>query len=349
VNHVPTSANIEHYAEIVRKKAVSRRLIHAAGQIAAKAYEEADADKALELAEQLIYEISVGTAHTDLVSLASVMDEFLLKLDRRHSTMGQVIGLPTGLAEVDEKLGGLQPEDLILLGGQPGEGKTSLLLNIVYNLLCQLHKSIAFFSLEMSKVDLATRLVSMETGIDSQYIRTRYLSDDQWNKIVFASTEVLYSDQVYVDESGDLSLAALRSKCRRHKAKHGLDLVVVDYLQLMQGDMDEKDYHNHVQVINEIARGLKLLARELQVPVIACSALNRAQNQRADPTPKLSDLREGGEYHADIVLFIRRSRERPGYSILNIAKHRNGPSDMDVLLKFNASLTKFEDADEEAA
>lgn len=343
VNHVPTSANIESYAEIVRKKAVLRRIIHAAGRMAESAYDEAD--NALELAEQLIYEISVGTAHTDLVPLSQIMSNFITKLDRRHTQKGQVVGIPTGFTELDGLLGGLQPQDLILLGGRPGEGKTSLLLNIIYYVLCKLQQSVAFFSLEMSQDDLAGRLVSMETGINSQFLRTRMLDDDQWMEVYSASSGIFDTDKVYVDESGNLSLSSLRSKCRRHKAKHGLDLVVVDYLQLMQGSMDSGAYSNHVQVVAEIARGLKMLARELDVPVLACAALNRALESRQDQTPKLSDLREGGESDADVVMFIRRSREREGYSLINIEKHRNGPVG-DVTLKFTASLTKFEDVDE---
>lgn len=335
----------EEHARIIRAKSEYRGLIAAAGRIAALAYEETP--NALELAEQMIYQISQGTTSSDLLPLSSVMASFLSDLDRRNSDYGRIVGLPTGFFDMDYLVGGLQRGELIILGGRPGEGKTSFMLNLLYNLLFTFQKNMVLFSLEMSKTDVARRLVSMDAGIDSQHLRNRTLSPDDWDKVLF-SVNRLSDDHLFVDESGKLSIASLRSKCRRHKQKYGLDIVVVDYLQLMSSDIvDEKRRIERRLEVDEVSRGLKQLARELDVPVLACASLSRAVEGRSDPTPKLSDLRESGsiESDADIVMFIRRSRERAGYSILNIEKHRNGPVG-EVTLKFDARLTKFSDVDE---
>lgn len=341
VNEVPTAGNVDYYARIVKQKAECRRVIGAAGTIAAIGYEETE--NVLERAEAALYRLSEGTVSSDLVGLSNVMQGFLNRLDARSRETGKIVGLPTHFFDLDFKLGGLQPQELIILGGRPGEGKTSLLLNIVHNLLFKSQVTIAVFSLEMSQDDLARRLISMETGIDSQRLRTRFLSEAEWDKIVNAADR-LSDDHVCIDESGELSITALRSKCRRHKAKYGLDLVVVDYLQLMSSEVDEKRQEDRRHQIDKISRGLKQLARELDVPVLACASLNRAVEGRADQTPKLSDLRESGsiESDADVVMFIRRSRETEGVSLINIEKHRNGPTG-EVKLKFDASLTKFSD------
>lgn len=337
VNCVPTSGNIAHYAQIVQKKATCRRLVHAAGKIAATAYEEAD--NALELAEQLIYEVSEGTVSSDLVSLSTVIGRYIDRLDIGQRQYGRLAGISTGFDDLDFLLGRMQPSELIIVGGRPGTGKTSLALNIAYHAIFRQQCNIAIFSLEMSHDELARRLVSMQTGIDSQQLRTRRLQSEDW-ELVATAAGLLSDDHCYIDESGDLSIAFIRSKARRHKTKHGLDLIIVDYLQLMHADMEEKRENNRVQEIGKISRGLKQLAKELDVPVLALASLNRAVEGRGDARPRLSDLRESGsiESDADVVMFISIMKDTG--SLVNIAKHRNGPVG-DVYLRFDAKLTKF--------
>ena len=344
VNYVPTAGNIASYAEMVQKKALCRRLVHAAGKIAAAAYEESDT--ALELAEQLIYEVSTGTVSSDLVSLSTIIGRYIDRLDIRQRQYGRLVGISTGFDDLDILLGGMQPSELIILGGRPGTGKTSLALNIVYNAVFRQECNVAVFSLEMSHDDLARRLVSMETGIDSQQLRTRMLKSEEW-ELVASAVSTLSDNHCYIDESGDLSIASIRSKARRHKTKHGLDLVIVDYLQLMHADMEEKRESNRVQEIGKISRGLKQLAKELDVPVLALASLNRAVEGRGDARPRLSDLRESGsiESDADVVLFISIMQGVAAESLVNIAKHRNGPVG-DVYLCFDAKLTKFRSVNE---
>ncbi len=344
VNCVPTSGNIAHYGRIVQAKAICRRLIHAAGKIAAAAYEEET--KALEVAEQLIYEVSAGTTSSDLVSLSTVIGRYIDKLDIRQRQNGRLTGVEMGFDDLDFLLGGMQPSELIILGGRPGTGKTSLALNVAYHAIFRQQCNVAVFSLEMSHDDLARRLVSMQTGIDSQQLRTRMLKGEEW-ELVASAVSKLSDNHCYIDESGDLSIASIRSKARRHKTKHGLDLVIVDYLQLMHADMEEKRESNRVQEIGKISRGLKQLAKELDVPVLALASLNRAVEGRGDARPRLSDLRESGsiESDADVVLFISIMQGAAAQSLVNIAKHRNGPVG-DVYLRFDAKLTKFKGVNE---
>lgn len=337
----------EYYADLVQKKYVFRQLLAAAAEIAACAY--AEEDNALELAEQAVYKISQSQATTDLVGGSQVWMDYINRLDERNrkAVTGQIVGISTEFHDLDQLLGGLQPGELYVLGGRPGEGKTSLLLNFVLNLILKKLDSIAIFSLEMSRNDLANRLVSMVTGIDSQFLRTRWLDNNQWDQVTNAG-EILDNERWFVDESGSLSIPALRTKCRRHKSQHGLDLVIVDYLQLMEAEelSHGKKQYNRTQEIGEISRGLKQLAKDLDVPVIAAAQLNRAVESRKNKRPQLSDLREGGsiEADADLVMFITRCKN-PGleaYSIVDIAKHRNGPVG-EVVLRFEAPYTKFRD------
>jgi len=339
VSEVPTSGNVEHYAAIVRSHAINRRLIHAAGRIAALAYESSE--NSLEQAEQLIYQVSEGMAVTDLVGGTSVMSQFLNKLDTINREKGKLVGVPTGFNDLDFLLGGMQPQELYILGGRPGTGKSSFMLNILYHLLYKHDSRIAVFSLEMSQDDIARRLVSMDTGIDSQQLRTRLLRDEEWQKVV-DSTDTLSTDQWFVDESGDLSITAIRSKARRHKVRHGLDVIIVDYLQLMHAETGDKKQENRVVEIGKISRGLKQLAKELDVPVLALASLSRAVESRADKRPMLSDLRESGsiESDADVVMFLSVHPSIVNHSIVDIAKHRHGPVGS-VELYFEPGLTKF--------
>lgn len=346
---VPTG-RAEYYASLIQKKYVFRQLAKAAADIAATALEEKD--NALELAEQAIYRIAESTATTDLMSGSGVWMEYINKLDERDrkAKTGGVVGIPTEFRDLDNLLGGLQPQELYVLGGRPGEGKTSLLLNIVLNLILRGLSGLAIFSLEMSRYDLTNRLVSMLTGIDSQFLRTRSLSHSEWDQIREAGDK-LDNERWFVDESGSLSIPAIRTKCRRQKAQHGLDLVIVDYLQLMEAEelSNGRKQYNRTQEVAEISRGLKQLAKDLNVPVIAAAQLNRAVEQRKFKRPQLSDLREGGsiEADADLVMFITRCKN-PGmeqYSIVDIAKHRNGPVG-EVVLYFDAPRTKFRDIEQ---
>lgn len=337
----------EYFADMISKKYVRRQLIAAAARIAQTAYDEAD--NALEIAEQEIYQISQKQAATDLTGGSQVIAGYLERLDARDAKAkaGTPVGKPTGFHDLDQLLGGLQPQELYILGGRPGEGKTSFLLNIVLWHILTRQTNLAIFSLEMSQNDLANRLISMESGIDSQRLRTRWLDEEEWDRIEAASQR-LDNDRWFVDESGSLSIPAIRTKCRRHKAMKGLDLVVVDYLQMMEAEelSHGKKQYNRTQEIGEISRGLKQLAKDLDVPVLAAASLNRAVESRSNKRPQLSDLREGGsiESDADLVMFISRCKDpgREQYSVLDIAKHRNGATG-EVVLRFDAARTLFAD------
>lgn len=338
----------DYHVSNVEKKATFRRLIEAAAQIAAIAYSEEE--HALEQAEQTIFQISEGRALVDLMSGLQIMTDYINRLDYRNkqANLGKPIGLSTGFYDLDQLLGGLQPQELYILGGRPGQGKTSFLLNIILNLLEKGQNGIAIYSLEMSRNDLANRLVSMKAGIDSQLLRTRTLAQREWESVIKAS-DALGNEQWFVDESGKLSMPAIRHKCRRHKQQYGLDLIVVDYLQLMEGeDTTGKRQYNRVQEVGEISRGLKQLAKDLDVPVLAAASLSRASEQRQNKRPQLSDLRESGsiESDADVVMFISRCMDEAnkGQSVIEIAKHRNGPVG-ELSLIFDAAYTKFRDLD----
>lgn len=349
VNRVPTSANTEYYASIIRRESVKRGLIKIAGQIATIGYDADNADAALEQVEQLVYDLSAGTVSGDLVSSRDMMANFLAQLDCRLSNAGQVVGVPLPFRHINFELGGFQPGELYILGGRPGMGKSSFMLSIIYDLMLAPRPfSIALFSLEMSEEDVSRRLVSMDTGIDSQCLRTRMLDDRELQRVI-ASTERLEGERLFVDQSSEVSLAAVRSKSRRHKMRYGLDLVVVDYLQLMNGDNPDvgRKPENRAAEIGKISRGLKILAKELNVPVLALASMNRAVESRAGKRPMLSDLRESGsiESDADVVMFISKHPEKPDVSIVDIAKHRHGKvtGDEGILLAFDGALTLFSD------
>jgi replicative DNA helicase len=354
VNLVPTSWNAEHYARIVLRTSVLRQLIHAAGRIAAIAYEADDAEQALEQAEQLIFAIGQEQGHTELVPVAEALSDYLRDLDRRHGQHGTVIGVPTGFRDLDGALGGLQRSDLIILAARPGQGKTSLALNIARHAIYQHRSRVAFFSLEMSRSQLVQRLLSLEASIDQHRLRMGWLRDDEWERIV-GSTDILAGGTLWIDESARLSIAQLGSKARRLQAKSGLDLIIVDYLQLLQATIEGKRQHVREQEIAEDSRGLKGIAKELNIPVLALAQLSRAVESRAVKVPQLSDLRESGaiENDADVVLFISRDEQQvQGAGGVNggqqhmvdliIAKHRNGPVGY-IRLGWNATLTSFSD------
>ncbi len=349
INQVPTSGNVEFYARIVERTAILRRLIHAAGQIAAIAYEEGDADIALDKAEQLIFNISQRHARSDFTHMRDVLAEYMNKLDKLHEHRGTIVGIPTGFTDLDRITGGLQKSDLIVLAARPGIGKTSLALSLAHNSALKYHNSIAVFSLEMSKDQLAQRLLSMDASIDQQRLRTGIIEEDEWDRIVYAM-DTLSESNIWIDDTASISTIEMRSKARRLHAQQGIDLIIVDYLQLMQATIGGKRNENRVQEISEISRSLKGLARELNVPVLALAQLSRAVESRQSKVPQLSDLRESGsiEQDSDIVMFIYRDdqynqeSERKNIADIIIAKHRNGPVG-EISLYFQANQTRFRD------
>ena len=349
INQVPTSGNVEFYARIVERTAILRRLIHAAGQIAAIAYEEGDADIALDKAEQLIFNISQRHARSDFTHMHDVLAEYMNKLDQLHEHRGTIVGVPTGFTDLDRLTGGLQKSDLIVLAARPGIGKSSLALSLAHNSALKYRNSIAVFSLEMSKDQLAQRLLSMDARIDQQRLRTGIIEEDEWDRIVYAM-DTLSESNIWIDDTAGISTMEMRSKARRLQAEHGIDLIIVDYLQLMQATIGGKRNENRVQEISEISRSLKGLARELNVPVLALAQLSRAVESRQSKVPQLSDLRESGsiEQDSDIVMFIYRDdlynqeSERKNIADIIIAKHRNGPVG-EISLYFQASQTRFRD------
>jgi replicative DNA helicase len=350
INQVPTSGNVEYYGRIVERNAILRRLIEAAGQIAAIAYQEEDADVALDKAEQLIFTISQRHARSDFALLRDILSEYMNKLDQLHERRGTIVGVPTGFTDLDHLTGGLQKSDLIILAARPAVGKTSLALTMAHNTAIKHQRSVAIFSLEMSKEQLVQRLLSMDAAIDQQRLRTGWIEDDEWERIVYAMG-TLSEANIWIDDTAGISTVEMRSKARRLQAEHGIDLIIVDYLQLMQSMSGSgKRNENRVQEISEISRNLKGLARELNVPVLALAQLSRAVESRQSKVPQLSDLRESGsiEQDSDIVMFIYRDdvynpeTERKNIADIIVAKHRNGPVGT-ISLYFQASQTRFHD------
>ena len=338
---------MEHYAGIVERTAILRRLIGAAGQITALAYDEAqDVDEVVDRSEQLIFGVSERRIRRDLTPLRLIMGNVVDRIDFLHRHHGEILGVPTGFAKLDKLLGGFQKSDLVILAARPGVGKTSLALNFAANAAKKYGQRVAYFSLEMSNEQLVQRLLSSETGINQQRLRLGDIKDDEWLMLMEAAG-VLSETLLFIDDTPAVSALELRTKARRLQAEHGLDMVVVDYLQLMRGDSRND---NRVQEISYITRSLKGLARELEVPLIALSQLSRAVEQRTDHRPQLSDLRESGsiEQDADVVMFISREdmikedTERKNIADIIVAKHRNGPTDT-VPLYFSRELTKFAD------
>jgi len=304
INQVPTSGNVEYYGHIVERNAILRRLIHAAGQIAAVAYEEADADVALDKAEQLIFNISQRHAHADFSLLRDILSDYMNKLDQLHERRGTIVGVPTGFTDLDRLTGGLQKSDLIILAARPAVGKTSLALSLAHNSAIKHQRSIAVFSLEMSKEQLVQRLLSMDAGVDQQRLRTGWIEDDEWDRIVFAMG-TLSEANIWIDDTAGISSVEMRSKARRLQAERGIDLIIVDYLQLMQSvSSGGRRNENRVQEISEISRNLKGLARELNVPVLALAQLSRAVESRQSKVPQLSDLRESGCLTGDTPIYL---------------------------------------------
>jgi replicative DNA helicase len=340
---------VEFYGRIVERTAVLRRLIHAAGQIAAVAYEEADANLALDKAEQLIFAISQRHARADFAALRDILSDYMEKLDQLHERRGSIVGVPTGFTDLDRLTGGLQKSDLIILAARPAMGKTSLALSLAHNSAIKHKQSIAIFSLEMSKEQLVQRILSMDAGVDQQRLRTGWIEDEEWERIIY-SMGTLSEANIWIEDTAGISTTEMRSKARRLQAEHGIDMIIVDYLQLMQSNTNGVRNKNREQEISEISRNLKGLARELNIPVLALAQLSRAVESRQSKVPQLSDLRESGsiEQDSDIVMFIYRDdvynpdTERKNIADIIIAKHRNGPVG-EISLYFQASQTRFRD------
>ncbi|MCB0214425.1 MAG: replicative DNA helicase, partial [Anaerolineae bacterium] len=331
INATPTSIHVEYYARIVERTAVLRRLIDAASKIAQLAYQDAeDADEVVDRAEEIIFAISERRIDRDLKPIRQVLESFYDRVEYLNQHQGEVIGIPTGLADLDKLLGGLQRSDMIVMAGRPGMGKTSLALSIALQSARQWQKRVAVFSLEMSDEQLVQRLVSAETGIDSQRLRLGNIKADEWPTF-YQAIRLLSETSIFIDDTPAISALELRSKARRLHAEHGLDMIIVDYLQLMSGGSRNE---NRQQEISFISRSIKGLARELNVPVLALSQLSRQVESRADKRPMLSDLRESGsiEQDADVVLFIYRDdvynpdTEFPNIAEIIVSKHRSGPT-----------------------
>lgn len=347
INTVPTSIHAEYYARIVERTAVLRRLIAAAGQIAGLAYEEdRELDEIVDRAETIIFGVAERRITRDLTPIRSILDDYYERVDYLFKHRGELIGIPTGLADLDKILGGFQRSDLVIIAGRPGMGKTSLALSIALQAAHKWHKRIAVFSLEMSDEQLVQRLVSAETGIDSQRLRLGEIHEEEW-PLFAQATGRLSEMPIYIDDTPALSVMQIRAKTRRLHAEYGLDMVIIDYLQLMQGDGRSE---NRVQEISNISRGLKALARELNLPVVALSQLSRAVESRHDKRPILSDLRESGsiEQDADVVLFIYRDElynqesDTPNVADIIVAKHRSGPTGS-ISTYFQKELAQFHD------
>lgn len=342
-----TSANAKYYAEIVKEKAVLRRMIKINEEVAAICYQESQPlEEILNKAEKEIFELVERGNVQEYTPIKQVVLNALDVIERASRMTGSVTGIPTGFIDLDYKLSGLQRSDLILIAARPSMGKTAFVLNIAQHVAFRQNKAVAIFSLEMSKEQLVNRLFSLESHVDAQLLRTGNLKDSDWEKLIEGAGRIGKSKLVIDDTSG-ISIAEMRSKCRKYKLELGLDLIIIDYLQLMSGS-SKRSNESRQQEISEISRSLKGLARELNVPVIALSQLSRAVEQRTDKRPMLSDLRESGaiEQDADVCMFIYRDdyynpdTEDKNIAEIIIAKQRNGPIGT-VRLAWMPQYTRF--------
>lgn len=350
INMVPTSVHVEHYGRIVERSAIMRRLIAAASEIAALAYQEREeVDEVIDEAERILFDVSQRRVGKSLTPIREIIKDYYDRVEFLVEHKDEPSGVPTGFADLDRLLGGMQPSDLIIIAARPGVGKSSLATTIATAAALKHNAIVAIFTLEMSAEQLVQRMISSQSGIDSQRLRLGHIEDREWDTFVRVSG-TLSEAAVFIDDSPSPSPIELRTKARRLAAEYDLDLIIVDYLQLMQAG--ERRSENRVQEISFISRALKALARELNVPVLALSQLSRAVESRQDKKPVLSDLRESGsiEQDADVVMFIYRDElydgntDRPHIADIIIAKHRNGPTDT-ISLRFDPTLTRFTDLD----
>ncbi len=343
---VPTAIHVEYYGRIVQRTSLKRRLISVAQRIVTLGYDdELDVDEAFIQSEQALFELIQRRVEHDFVPIADVLSDYFENLEAILANAGKLTGLPSGFSELDNKLGGFQNSDLIILAARPGIGKTAFILNVADHIAEQTGKGVAIFNLEMSAEQLVQRMVACRAGVNLQHLRTGALPDWEHSRVVDAISS-MSGLPIYFDESGEVSITELRSKARRLKAEKNVSMIMVDYLQLMHGSAN-RSRDNRVQEVSEITRQLKAMARELDIPVLAVSQLSRAIESRADQKPQLSDLRESGsiEQDADIVMFISRDRnneDRRDQADVIIAKHRNGPTG-EVTLQFFGPYQQFAD------
>lgn len=343
---VPTSGNAEYYAHIIERMAVKRRLIHAAGMIAASAQSD-EADEALANAEECVFAISQKRTITTYVSISDVMSRCMERLNQVYEKRGSLIGIPTGFTDIDAMTEGLRRKGLYILAARPAIGKTSFATQIGYHAATNGYR-VAIFSLEMGDEELGTRLISMASGVNGRRLQNGMVEDDEWDRVTEVMGTIAESKMV-IDETGSLTIGQLRSRARQIRSRQGLDLIIVDYLQLLTSKRDGgKSHENRTQEVSEITRNLKMLAKELDVPVLALSQLSRVVEARQSKIPQLSDLRESGsiEQDADVVMFIYRDEvynpetERKGLADIIVAKNRHGPTG-EVTLFFEARRTAF--------
>jgi len=353
IDKVPTASNVEYYATIVEENALRRRLLEASSGIGSLAFEDADIAEVMDQAEQAIFKVAEKRMGEGLVPVRPLLQSTLEQIEELGSRGSDITGVPTGFKDLDRKLAGLHPANLVVIAARPSMGKSTLATNIALN-VAQAGNTVAIFTLEMSRDEVVQRLLCSLGRIDSQKLRTGQLAEQQWQRVARAAGE-LFDAPIYVDDSASLTVTEIRAKCRRLKRQQGLELVVVDYIQLMTGG--NRRTENRQQEIAEISRNLKNLARELHVPIIAVSQLNRALEQRQDKRPLLGDLRESGaiEQDSDVVMFIYRDEyyhpenlENKGVAEVNVAKHRAGATGR-VDMTFLGEFTLFSDLGRDVA
>jgi len=348
VSSVPVSTNARSYAMLIAEKATMRRLIRANEEIANACYSgKTDVGVILEDAEKKIFNLVQNRGMSDYVSIRQVVTNAMDSIERASKNKGAVTGIATGFTDLDSRTMGMQPSDLVLIAARPSMGKTAFVLNIAQNVALKQDKALVIFSLEMSREQLVNRILAMESKVDSQHIRSGQLADQEWHKLIEAAGTVGRS-KLIIDETPGITVAEMRSKCRKFKLEHDIQMIIIDYIQLMSGSGSKSSEGSRQQEVSEISRSLKALARELHVPVLALSQLSRAVEQRTDHRPMLSDLRESGaiEQDADVCMFIYRDdyynhdTEKKGIAEIIIAKQRNGPIGT-VELAWLPEFTKF--------
>jgi replicative DNA helicase len=346
---LPRAMNIEYYAQIIKEKSTLRRLIQISNETMARSYQDEEpAQEILQHVEKAIFDIANQQFRSGFSSITPIVSDVFKQIEELSNRKAPVTGLETGFVDLDRMTAGMHPSDLIIVAARPGLGKTSFCLNVAEHVAIRRHKAVGIFSLEMSKEQLVKRLLCSEARIDAHRVNTGYLNKDDWHRLSRASGD-LSETKIFIDDTASVTISELRSKSRRLSLEHGLDLLIVDYLQLMSGSTQR--YENRTQEISQISRGLKGLAKELGVPLIAVSQLSRAVESRTGEhrRPQLSDLRESGsiEQDADLVLFIYReeminpTEENNGMAELIIGKQRNGPIGS-VQVAFSKQFTKFD-------
>ncbi len=345
ITAVPTSANIRYYARIVSEKSTLRKLIRTVGEIENNCYAGKESlEVILEDTEKKVFDLVQRRNSGDNVPIRKIVMNALQRIEAASKNTGSVTGVATGFFDLDVMTSGMQPADLVLIAARPSMGKTAFVLNIAQHVAFKINKSVAIFSLEMSKEQLVNRMFSLESSVDAQHLRNGKLDESEWEKLI-ESAGVIGNSKLIIDDTPGISIQEMRSKCRKYKLEQGLDMIIIDYLQLMSGGGKSE---SRQQEISEISRSLKALARELNVPVLALSQLSRAVEQRPDKRPMMSDLRESGaiEQDADVIMFIYRDdyynkdTEKPGVAEIIIGKQRNGPVGT-VELAWMAKYTRF--------